>query len=485
MELHGLARLFARRVIVCAFLFQACALGVAAFARADENAAACVVQSWRHTGHERAFTRSNPFFSEAAARIPTVDLQWYALDALGRADGVPDELKGIVAHKIHFFHEPSTDSVWLHSWRSLPLDERAQGGAEYSLTTFVERNNDSIFRRALFDFLKSSKLSGPETTRRLIPFAAGASYVSPRDLNRAEEAIRGIADRMGSHPARFTADSPRTDARDILRHEPIESIKSHGGGINLTLTVKFVNGQKAIFKPREGEVEYRHHNPNFVEFTRELTTEDIVEDFLGNRVAREAGVSPLTVNPAEAVVLVHDGKNYGLGSLQTFADGYFDIEKIALDHRYGAVWSFLRHQPKWKKIEKRIRTIDYIQGNFDRLPLAINDRDYPKNFMIRINDVDFSNPEEAARQLQSADMNTLSISLIDNGLGRNSLPQFSIDTPGHFPLRADIPDDLKDAILNFDEERFRLRMLGMLPEFGIQDFINRIHAAQRRIQHGP
>lgn len=485
MVFHRLIRFSARRIVLSAFLFQVCAVGVAESARANGGAAACVVDHWRRVGRERAFSRLNPFFFAEAAPLPVADLQWYALDALAHADSVPGELRGIAAQKAVYFRDPSTDSAWLHSWRSFPIDERAQSGAEYSLTTFVDPNNDAGFRRALFYFLKSSELSGPETIQRLIPIAEGASYVSSRELIRAADAIHGITDRTGSYPTRFQADYPRTDLRDILRYEPIESIKNHGGGMNLTYVVKFQNALKAIFKPREGEVDYQHHNPNYVEFSRELTTEAIVEDFLGNRAARESGVSPLTINPSEAVVLVHDGRNYGLGSLQAFADGYFDIQKIATDLHYGASWSFLRHQPIWKEIEKRIRTIDFIQGNYDRLPLAINGRMYPKNFMIRIDGVDFSNSEEALSQLRSADLNTLRVSLIDNGLGRNSNSPFTIDPPGHFPLRADIPDDLKEAILNFDEGRFRSEMSAILPDFGIQDLINRVHAAQHRIRNGP
>jgi len=279
----------------------------------------------------------------------------------------------------------------------------------------------------------------------------------------------------------------RTDTRDILEHEPIESVKKLGGGINETLLVKFKNGQRGVFKPRSGEVEFGRNNPQYVDFTREASFSPLVDEFLGNAAARAAGKSPIILTKAVPVVLVQDGKSFGVGSLQNFTNGYFNIEEISNESRYAKVWEAIMKQPQWKALTNRIRTIDYVAGNYDRLPLAINNRMTPKNFMIKLDDVDFSDPVKAEKQLRNANWDHLEAVLIDNGLGRNSVDagKFDINSYGHFPLRQDVPADLRDAIVRFDEGRYRESMKDQLPAFAIDDVIRRIHEAQNRLLNGP
>lgn len=426
----------------------------------------------------------NPFFSATAEGLSQGDRQWYALDALVNDHGLPEELRREAAAKLSWFTRPAGTGNWNAVWQALSPADRAQSAAEFALTAFTDPGTDGGLRAQLLYQLGASPRSDARTIEGLLPIASGARITNNAELRQAADAIQSIAGRTGSYPARFVAAVPRTDALDVLEHEPVESVKKLGGGLNETLLVKFKNGKKAVFKPRSGEVAFSSNDPQWVDFPREASFSPLVEEFLGNAASAE---SPVAVTKAVPAVLVHDGKNYGLGSLQNFADGYFNIEEISGNPRYAKVWETIMKQPQWTALTSRIRAIDYIAGNYDRLPLNINYRINPKNFLIRLDDVDFTDPAKAEAQLRHANWDHLHAVLIDNGLGRNSVDagKFDINGFGHFPLRQDVPPDLREAILHFDEARFREAMKDRLPAFGIDDVIRRVRDAQNRLRTGP
>jgi hypothetical protein len=438
---------------------------------------------------EEAPTRAsdNPFFSAAAKGVPHEHIQGYALDAIIHDTGLPQELRDEAAAKAKWFPKPDGTSEWKSAWSKVAPADRAQAAAEFSLTAFSDAGNDAEFRARILQQLSVSPRSNAHTIEQLLPIAGGLRSANAKELGEAAEAIQKIGDRVGSFPQRFTASRSRTDVTDILKHEPIQSVKALGGGINETLLVTFQNGDKAVFKPRAGEFSYKANLEQYVDYIREVSFNPLAEDFLGNQSAREAGKSPLLVTKSEVAAFAFEGKSYGVGSIQNFKNGYFDVEKISGDPRYAAVWQEVKKQPEWAALTNRIRAIDYIAGNYDRLALDINYRSTPKNFMLKLEGIDFSDPEKAVQQLKGADWSKLQAALIDNGLGRNSVDaeKFNIDGFGHFPLRADIPPDLREAILHFDEAKYRESMKNLLPAFGIEDVIRRVREAQNRIRTGP
>lgn len=318
----------------------------------------------------------------------------------------------------------------------------------------------------------------------LLPYARGVSGESSEEMQASVQAIDAISYRIGSYPVRFPSKVPRTDDQDIIAHEPIRSIEYQGGGNSASYAVLFENGRRGLFKDRKGEFNYRFGpvQSDFVCFNRETCAPSIVERFLGNKKSRSTGQSTIILPSIGTVVLKREDHAYGVGSLQLYVDGFTDVE--SLNHRNPSLWEQIRHKPEWGSIQTRIQIIDFILGNHDRLPLEINYRMDSKNFMIKIEGVDVDSPD-ASHQLANIPHPKISVALIDNAMGRPGIGQFDINSFGHFPVRDNIPADLNQSIMHFDEAAFRAEYVHVLPQRGIDDLIGRVHAAQNRIEHGP
>lgn len=362
----------------------------------------------------------------------------------------------------------------LHS--GLPFKLKAQhallpetvSALEYLLTQPDFQPDDFRFRKRLFREIAAS-LPITKAEELLMPYARAVRSVYPEDLFFAHVALRDLGLRFGSSSHRYTSVRARIDAKDILVHEPIVSIRNLGGGWNETKVVTFANGQRAVFKPFFGQRNIRGPQgwSTRLAFTREVTAVPIIEDFLGNRRSRESGVSSVVVPETVEVILAHQGKSYGLGSLQAFKDGFETAGPLRKTNP--ARWTELTEDPLWVPLEARIRTIDFILGNPDR----------------------FENPGFSVEHYKLANLNNLligqversgiEVALIDNALGRPGKPEFDIK---YLPSADKIPVDLAEAVKEFDFEKFQTEFANQLPGFGIADLMNRVRIVQEHLGRG-
>ena len=316
------------------------------------------------------------------------------------------------------------------------------------------------FRKRLFQTVAES-FTADEALQILKPFARALDAVLPEDLYFANAAIKKMGERVGSMPERFAA--MRTDMSDILLHEPIRSIENLGGGWNTALLVTFTNGNRAVFKPFFGQnnlglpKDWQDH----LAFTREVSATSAVEKYLGNFHSRVSGKSPVVLPETQEVALTFAGVSYGLGSIQAFQEGFVSAADLAA--KDPTAWKILRKTSKWREAEARIRIIDFILGNPDRLE------------NIGYSEAHFAKANLGNILIQFTPSGEFKIALIDNALGRPAAVDFSTR---YLPLPSEIPEDLKLAAQKFDAAEFRSEMQSVLPTSGISDFIKRIQILQ-------
>jgi hypothetical protein len=290
-----------------------------------------------------------------------------------------------------------------------------------------------------------------EMYEALLPTARGLVDVNRDEVVRAHRSIQRIGRYLGSYPRRNRAAIGRSEDADILLHEPIARISSFDLGFNKSYLVEFVNGRKAIFKPFLGQKNLYTPSRQWrfrIAFPREVSAVAIIEDFLKNASSRRQGLSPIALPVTVEALLVYEGQSYGLGSIQMFVEAEASTKEFV----------------EQSGLEPRLRTIDYILGNPDRL----------SNFGLGIPHYETPNYANILR-----DSRTGLVSLIDNAFGRPGPREFSLK---YAPPAEQIPTDLADAILTFDTVRFRVSHSALLPPEGIEDVIARVRALQAEIQ---
>jgi len=430
--------------------------------------------------------RSNPFFDPNSQKgVSLAFLNEKALKILAAAPELKPQLRSLANSRLAQAQgaQAPADNSFAADLQAADANIQTLDALEYLLRVSVDSRSSDItaFRGLIIEALTKSPASDFGTIEELLPLARGVGFNSRAELKWSVDAIARISARTGSFPVRFAAPgAPRTDELDILNHEPIQKIRSLGGGINSTWLVTFANGKRAVFKQRSGDAGFGANlHPNWVSFNREVAAIPFLEHFMGLSRGRRAGLTQIMTPPTVETVLAVDGKSYGVGSLQAFETGYQDIEKIST--QYLRLWSKIMNSPEWKQESTRIRAMDFLLGNYDRLPLAINARIHPKNMMIRLPHEDMSDLS-ALNSKSTIDVRGLQLVLIDNSVGFARNDKFDIRTYGHFPAASDIPADLKTTILQFNESDFRTEFQDLIPAAGLQDVIQRVREAQKWIR---
>ncbi|WP_413578393.1 hypothetical protein ACLVWU_07620 [Bdellovibrio sp. HCB290] len=301
-------------------------------------------------------------------------------------------------------------------------------------------------RKKLFE-LVPLVLESKDAKAYLLPVARGVRLTVPEDLYFAHTALKHLA------------------LATPVSHDPVARITNLGGGWNTTLLVEFVGGKKAVFKPFLGQKNLGQPEQwvNRVAFNREVTAVTLVEKYLRNQQSREMNLSPLSVPDTVEVSLVHDGIAYGVGSLQTFVEGYQGVTKFKSQDSYS--WIRISEGAEWRAMEARVRTLDYILGNPDRF----------ENPGYKIPHYEAANLENLMIPKNTTRVSGIKAILIDNAFGRPGAADFN---ETYLPPLKDIPQDLQRAILNFDKQGFTSEMKNQLPDEGIQDVLQRIEKLQ-------
>ncbi len=215
--------------------------------------------------------------AQGAVEVSLQECQKAALKILANNMELGDELRNIAKNKLSFFSETAegtqmreepltsallTSTPFAAMSFASTMAERTQGAAEFALTSFTSPYYDPDFRKYLIKFLGQSTLSGQSTLEMLLPLARGLSQIQFREIKWAGIAVSEISQRLGSYPARYSSQSSGRygSQAEMLRYEPIKSIKTLGGGINGTLLVEFENLEKAVFKPLRQEREFARGN---------------------------------------------------------------------------------------------------------------------------------------------------------------------------------------------------------------------------------
>ena len=149
-----------------------------------------------------------------------------------------------------------------------------------------------------------------------------------------------------------------------------------------------------------------------------------------------------------------------MGSLQKFESGFttlYDLKETQNEN-----WKRIVASGSWGRTEARIRAIDYLLGNHDRLPNSVHRNGNFKNIMLKF---DPKNPTQ------------FEVALIDNGVGRPGRSYFDINNA---PVRRHLPKDLLETLQEFDEAGFRQAYAELLPTWALDDVIARIQALRTR-----
>lgn len=240
---------------------------------------------------------------------------------------------------------------------------------------------------------------------------------------------------------------------------------NEGKGMSETFIIRFENGKRAIFKPLWGENSYNKPNAhlNRIGFSREA------QAFLFyQRYFKTDGIHlPLTVEAA-----VHfNGRHFGVGSLQEFAEGYDTLAKKYTPWGYqydwqnlGPIWAKQREDGRWDGLAPWVQTFDYIIGNVDRFPHDKAPTGNPNNILVKENGY-----------------GGLEVGLIDNAKGRGY--PLSLD---YIPPAQAIPLGLRDWIKSFNDEKIdqiRRDFAYQLPRDAVEDMVQRIRNVQNHIRY--
>jgi hypothetical protein len=334
------------------------------------------------------------------------------------------------------------------------------------------RNLAFLFALALLTNAKSAQASfvcvdAFYDVSDLLARARGARDQTQEEIAQAHGSLNKLIEVEKGLPFRDSVSKTNRPAKDLLLKEPILKIESLGGGYNQTLLVHLKNGSRAVFKPFSGQENLKKKKriwKNMIAFNRETSAVRIIEDWLGNAESRARGLSPLTVPETIEVGLFFEGKNFGYGSLQLFAEGTRPLDTIESEAP-GTIASLRRH-PGWRQTEARIRVIDFLLGNPDRL----------ENPGLEIPHFETANFGNLLIKGDLGHDGKMTISLIDNAWGRPGPAEFDAR---FLPDSREIPEDLKPHLRHFDAARFRKEFADQLPQEGIEDFLRRLEVVRK------
>lgn len=407
--------------------------------------------------------RENPFARALASGQNEEELRGLAFHALSRDSNLPTELRSLATRY------KSGRQTELTAF-GMPGDELSHSAAEFLLGAQDVPKKEAKVRKALLQLIGEHPRSDGRTIDLLLPISRGSRYADPAENGLATEAIQKITARVGNYPPRSAAPKARTDISDSLLHEPIESIERMGTvSNNGTFLMKLKNGMQGVLKPRTGEGNFVGGTvvrADKVRFARESQAYRFVEDTLGNTRSRETGASRVFVPVTVETSPVHAGKAYGPSSVQFFADGFIPLADFKAVHP--DLWKKIERSNQWIETKNRIQIMDYATGNLDRFQnMANRFRPYKRQNMNNI---------MVPRNLK--DPKDLQVALIDNGIGRPGIPEFTMK---YVPKARDFPPDLAKQIRNFDPVKFRRDYATSMSHDGIEDTVQRMANLKKRL----
>lgn len=272
-----------------------------------------------------------------------------------------------------------------------------------------------------------------------------------REVVEANNWVRSITESWAPQGESFvwlpTGQAQQGWARQV-RHARVVGVERLGGGTNGVVKVTQVDGQgqrfQSIFKPlaqsapvRDGFFET--HPQDFLRFlfhVREIRAQAIYGRILQS-YWRHGGRAPIQLPETLEAVLVHEGKSYGVGSLQQWSMG-LEVEAVRRqDPTRVAYWRGTR---EWQEMEVVVRVLDYLFGNSDRFPKKPGEEAI-KNLMVEMR-------RDGDREV------LVRANLIDNGLGVPGHRDFSIDQA---PVNAHLPRALVLALHDVYQARQLMR----------------------------
>ncbi|MCC7404619.1 MAG: hypothetical protein IT288_09510 [Bdellovibrionales bacterium] len=305
--------------------------------------------------------------------------------------------------------------------------------------------------------------------------ARGVGVSSSREVPRSREVIdannwiRTITESWAPNGESFvwlpTSQSHLGWARQVRRSR-IVGVERLGGGTNGVLKVIQADDQgqrfQSIFKPlaQSAPVRDGFFETQPKEFLRFLfhVREVRAQSFYGRILEsywRHGGHAPIHVPETLEAVLVHEGKSYGVGSLQQWSMG-LEVEAVRRqDPTRVAYWRGTR---EWQEMEVVVRVLDYLFGNSDRFPKK-PDEEAIKNLMVEMR-------RDGDREV------LVRANLIDNGLGVPGHRDFSIDQA---PVNAHLSRALVLALHDVYQARQLMRRQeeSYFPSWALDDLFAR------------
>ncbi len=390
---------------------------------------------------------------EARGELSRLELQRLALETALKDAGASSPFGHNIARKLPHFapvnRERATD--FLLSAELLDPSALQADALAYLLQTFRHPVWDRDLTATTLSAIRESGRLTPSQAQVVIEFARGARISERAHAELANEILRQSGQQLEQgFPVRSLGDP------HWLKHEKIRSVTAREKrSANGTFLVEFENNRKAIFKPFASEEHYgsREADAGTILFSREIGAYEIVEFWLKNRESREVGLSAVFVPETIETLLVHQGRSYGVGSLQAFQNGFVTAEELSREMT--PLWNELRSAARYTQAEARIRTLDWLLGNYDRLPNSIHTRGNYTNFMIGL--------DQGSQGFE--------IAMIDNGFGQGRRSGFWLRD---LPTPEQIPADLAQAIRELDLPLFRQTNEGRLSQIAIDDFCERV-----------
>lgn len=329
-------------------------------------------------------------------------------------------------------------------------------------------SNHSTLRSELISslaYVPGGLVDYASSMRILTGYARGFKTVEFSEPKLANEAIRTLQERVGQDPLRLpegVAIESHSPAVRML-FEPIRNVEVFNpsgthGNVNGVFIVSFASGLRAVFKPADGELYYGHKHSNWIHFKNEANAFHIFET-LREQLPREIARDPGVFVPASIEAAVSfEGRHYGIGSLQLFAEGYETLKTVK--ERDSAYFDRLNSHPDMAVA----RMMKVILGDYDSFPHRGSPNGNLGNIMAR----DFGN--------------RLRIALIDNGVGRVDGVEGSYYQVNEAPVKEHIPTAWRQAIKKIDTQRLRDRYIQrrLLNPGGLDNMIGRIRQLQEK-----
>jgi hypothetical protein len=335
----------------------------------------------------------------------------------------------------------------------------------YILRTFRDpRWDDNLLWSTVLAIRQTGRLNRRQA-ELLTEMARGSAFPKISHSRVANDVLTELGAQITTgFPHRFPATGPRSTI-EWLKHEPIRSVqRRQRSSYNGSYLIEFENGRRAIFKPYSLEIHYqaRELPPWEIMYAHEVGAYEFVEAWLKNSEARARGLSRVFVPPTVEALIVHDGRSYGLGALQEFQEGFVPLSEIRRNQP--ELWTRLMNHPQVEESLSRIRTLDWLIGNFDRLPNSVSPEGNWGNLMVRMID---NSPENAQ------------FAMIDNGVGQGCYGSFWLND---LPAISRIPEDLQQVIRSLNLEDFARWNAERTSDIAIQDFRERLTLLKSRIK---